>query len=234
MEMIRLKRIGILGGMAPESTREYYRILNNLAKEKDLDEGYPEIVIFSLNFEEFCKRMRSKDYSKVIQLLKDGIESLEGAGVDFVIIASNTPHMFFKEIQEHSKVPILSIAEATAEEASKNGYQKVGLLGTRITMEGEFYEEEFKQRNIRMVIPSENEMDYIDEKIFSELTEGEFFKQTKKNIIDIIERMEQDDDIDAVVLGCTELPLIITREDLDIPVLNTTELHARKALKYAQ
>lgn len=228
-----MKKIGILGGMAPESTAEYYRILISLTKERGWGKRYPVIIVYSLNFEKFYKLLSNGKNAEVVSLLSDGINSLEKAGADFALMASNTPHMFFDEVEKNSSIPLLSIVEATAKEAKNGNYKKIGLLGTNFTMEGEFYEDVFKERDIELVVPPKDERDFIDRVIFSELTSGKYQEKTKNRLIRITEKMIRKKEIEAAALACTELPLILNRNDLEIPVLNTTKIHAKAALEYA-
>lgn len=228
-----MKKIGVLGGMAPESTLEYYRLLNAIPQKENLEEGYPEIIIYSVNFDKFRKIIKSKDESEAISLLSGGIKSLERAGADFALIASNTPHKFFGEVDENSSIPLLSIVDATGEAAEKKGFEKLGLLGTKITMEGDFYKEVLDKWGINTVSPSEENRGYIDNKISEELTEGKFKEETKNGLIKTVKELEERENVEAVILGCTELPLILDESDLNIPILNTARIHARKAIDYA-
>lgn len=228
-----MKNIGILGGMAPVSTAEYYRLLTSLTEGNDQRKKYPKIIIYSLNGEQFYNHLSSGNNSEVISILSSGIGALEGADADFALIASNTAHMFFDEVRDSSSIPLLSIVSATAKEAMRQGYRKVGLLGTNFTMNGNFYKKEFKKKNIRLTVPNEKEKKYIHDKIFEEIAEGKFIEETKKEIVRIIKRIKRKEEIDAVVLGCTELPLLLKREDLNLPILNTTKIHTNAALEYA-
>lgn len=228
-----MRTIGVLGGMAPESTAEYYRILISLSEERGWGKRYPEIVIYSLNFERFYNYLKAGKDAEVVSLLSDGINALERAGADFALMASNTPHMFFREVQENSSLSLLSIVDVTADEAERRGYAKIGLLGTNFTMRENFYRKGFENKDIRLFVPSEEEMNYIHDKIFKEIANGTFIEKTKKRLVQIVERMSKEDDIDAVVLGCTELPLLLDQDDVNLPTLNTTRIHARRALDYA-
>lgn len=228
-----MKTIGILGGMAPESTAEYYRILISLTRKGDWGRKYPEIIIYSLDFDQFYKNLSAGNNSEVISILSNGIDVLERAGADFGLMASNTPHMFFDEVKRNSSIFLLSIVRATAEEAMRRNYEKVGLLGTSFTMDGNFYKKEFEKKGIHLTVPNEEERKYIHGKIFEEIADGKFVKETRNEIFRIVERMKNEDGIDAAVLGCTELPLLLKEEELTLPFLNTTKIHARAALDYA-
>ncbi|KXB06764.1 hypothetical protein AKJ51_02930 [candidate division MSBL1 archaeon SCGC-AAA382A20] len=228
-----MKNIGILGGMAPDSTVEYYRILISLTKKRGWGKKYPEIIIFSLNFKKFYEHLSARNNPKVISILSKRIDALERAGADFALLASNTPHIFFDEIDKNSQIPLLSIASATAEEAKRRDYKKVGLIGTNYTMNGNFYEKEFEKKSISLKTPNENEKKYVHNKIFKEIAEGKFIEETRKKLVQIVKRMKKKEEIDAVVLGCTELPLFLKKENLNLPILNTTKIHASAALNRA-
>ncbi|MEJ2276399.1 MAG: amino acid racemase [Candidatus Lokiarchaeota archaeon] len=223
------KRIGILGGISYESTIKYYSIIHTEYYRKFNNYDYPEIVIFSLNFGKVIDLEYSNDREAYINYLLEGINSLESAGVDVILMAANSVHSIYKELNELSKIPILSIVKTTAEEAMKLNLKKLLLLGIKLTMNSEFYMDYFNKLNIDIITPNRKERDQIEEIIFQELVKGEFKIESKKQLLRII----GDYNIDGVILGCTELPLIIHQEDLDVQVLNTLKLHALAGLNYA-
>ena len=228
-----MKSIGILGGMAPASTLEYYKILFQTAEGKGWGKKYPEIIIFSINFEEFYSLISEGKTDEVISLLAGKIEALENAGADFALLASNTPHRFFSELDQRVSIPLLNIAEATAGEARKKNCHKAALLGTQFTMEGKFYQEYFEKNDMEIVTPRLREREFINDSIFDELVRGSMNEDTKKNILGIVKKLDDREKIDAVILGCTELPLVFNEENLGIPVLNSTKIHASAAFEYA-
>lgn len=229
-----MKKIGIVGGMAIESTSEFYRRLGDLARGKLSGGEFPEIIIYSLNMAEFRKPLKSGDYQGAISLISDKLQSLCDAGADFAFIASNTPHIFFEEISEKSPIPLLSIVEMTAQEASRREFERVGLFGTKFTMEGDFFEEKFEEYGISVVSPEAEEREYIHEKTMGELPEGKFVKRTQEKLIRIGKEMAQEKDIQALILGSTELPIVLNEEVLNMPTLDTTEICARGVFDYAQ
>lgn len=228
-----MQEIGILGGMAPESTLEYYRILVEASHDRAWEKRYPHTHINSLNFETFYDPLSKGDDERVAEVLTSGIQSLERAGADFGLLASNTPHRYFDDVDANTSIPLLSIVDATAEAAIERSYERIGLLGTSFTMEGDFYPSGFEDAGLDLIVPSESDRDWINEIIFDELTRGEFYDETKAGLLDVIEWMEENGGIDAVALACTELPLIIDESNVDVPVLNTTELHATAAFQRA-
>jgi len=228
-----VKKIGILGGMAPESTIEYYKIIISLSRNK-WEFICPEIIIYNLNMGLWADHVLDpKKHPKAILLLSDGIKSLYRAGADFGIMASNTPHMFFNDVNTTSPIPLLSIVEETAKEAKRRNFKTVGLMGTSIIMEGNFYREPFEKNEISVVTPGEEDRKYTHEKIVTELVRGNFKEETKIELIEIAKRMAIKNNIQALILGCTELPIILNEGNVKIPVLNTMKIHATATFKYA-
>jgi len=229
-----MKKIGILGGMAPESTLEFYRQLTSLAQEVLPGRSYPPIIIYSLNMEEFRTPLNSGNYPEAISILSSGIEALSRAGADFAIIASNTPHMFFDELAHNSPIKLLSMVAETAKAAERGGFVRVGLYGTRFTMESSFFNEEFEKYGISVVAPGEEDRSYIHEKAMGELADGNIVEQTKQRFIAISRTMIEEEGIQALILGSTELPLILNEEAVGIPALDTTKITVRAAFNYSQ
>jgi aspartate racemase len=161
-------------------------------------------------------------------MLADALRALQNAGADLAFIASNTPHIVFEQVRQVSPIPLVSIVEAARIEAEKQGLKKVGLLGTLFTMQNSYYQAEFDKCGIAMVVPNEEEQRYIQQKLFSKIEHGVFLEETRNGLLKIIKRMITYESIDGVVLGCTELPLILTEDEYGIPFLNTTEIHARR------
>ncbi|MFP4136577.1 MAG: aspartate/glutamate racemase family protein [Candidatus Acetothermia bacterium] len=228
-----MKTIGILGGMGPEASLEYYRQFIELAKEKTPKGNYPEIVIYNLNFEDFCRPVSEGKHDQVIRLLQEKLSDLAGAGADFAMMASNTPHLFFEQLEEEASIPILSIVHSAAKEAESRGLEKAVLLGTRFTMNAGFYQDEFENRGVELIVPAEEEGEFVHDKIMNELVVGEFEKGTKNRIIEIIQELREGEGIEGVVLGCTELPLLLDESELSISVLDTTRIHVKSGFERA-
>ena len=222
------KRIGILGGISHESTIKYYETILKKYYEKYKNYYYPEVVIFSLDFQKFTD-YENGDREKYIEYIGEGLTGLENAGADFVIMAANSPHSVFEDVERRSKVPILSIVEVTAEKAAKAGMKAVLLLGIKFTMESSFYRDVCSNYGIDVIVPKDEDMDEINRIIFDELVIGEIKKESKKKLLTIIDGYE----VDGIILGCTELPLILTQEDTRIPLLDTLKIHAEAALDYS-
>ena len=224
-----MNRIGILGGISYESTIKYYDLILEKYYEKYKNYNYPEMIIFSLNFQNVIDLECKNDKSKYIDYLMEGIKSLQNAGATFIIIAANSPHAMYDDLTKLSKLPILSIVKATAEKAKKENMKKLLLLGIKFTMQSTFYQDYCKKLEIDVIVPTEEEQDIIEEIIFNELVIGFFKKESKKKLLRIINNY---DDIDGVILGCTELPLILKQRDSKIILLDTLELHAQSTLDY--
>jgi len=223
-----MKKPGIIGGIGPEATVEYYHLVNTKFRDIITDGSYPEILIHSIDMTKMIGYLSNNDMEGLITYLGSAVSSLTSAGADFALLASNTPHVVFDRLADEASIPMISIVEATRDEVSKRDLKKPGLLGTRFTMTGGFYQDVFSQSDLDISIPTETERDFIHDKIFSELVFADIKSETKNEFIRIIKRMQMDDAIDSIILGCTELPLILFPEDstaIGIPFLNTTEIH---------
>jgi aspartate racemase len=228
-------KIGMIGGIGPESTVDYYQRLIKLYQKNISGDDYPEIIINSVNMTAMLKLVSDKDWDGLTGMLTDAVHTLYKAGADFAFMASNTPHIVFERLQKTSPLPLVSIVEAARVETEKRGLKKVGLLGTLFTMQSSYYQSEFDKSGIAMVVPNEEEQRYIQQKLFSEIERGIFLEDTRKGLLKIVKRLIDDAAIDGVILGCTELPLILTKDEYGIPFLNTTEIHVRRIFeKYVE
>lgn len=223
-----MERIGILGGMSYESTIKYYDLILQKYYEKFKDYNYPELVIFSLNFQKVINYELKGEKDKYIDYLMSGIKSLESAGVSLIVMAANSPHVVYENLTKLTKIPILSIVKATAEKAQRENMKKLLLLGIKFTMQSTFYQDYCRKLGIEVITPSEEDQNIIDKIIFDELVIGFFRQESKKKLLQIINTYA----VDGVILGCTELPLILTQKDTDIKLLDTVELHVEATLDY--
>jgi len=221
------KRIGILGGISHQSTAKYYELIHTKYYERYKDHYYPEIAIFSFNFQKFTDYENSGDMQDYIGYILSGVCSLENAGVDFILMAANSPHAVFDEVEKKSEVPVISIAETAAQKAAQDGLGKLLLMGIKFTMQASFYKDICKKYNIDVIVPDEEEQNEINRIIFEELVPGIFKEKSKQKLLGITRNYE----VDGVILGCTELPLILKQEDSDIPLLDTMGLHVEAALR---
>ena len=227
-----MKRIGILGGASPESTVSYYRYITREYTRRFGDHGYPEILIYSVTFQRFIDWMRAGDWQALAGAAAEGLCALSDAGAELGLIATNTFHQVFDEVAASVPIPLISILDVVSDRVDELGCQRTALLGTKITMSGSFYPDHLSARGIETMIPSAVEQDAIDRIIFDELSRGTITAGSKTSLLGIAGRLIEGG-ADAVILGCTELPLLVGQEDLSVPVLDTTVLHADAALEAA-
>ena len=222
-----MKIPGIIGGVGPESTIDYYRTIINLYREKYDPDGYPEIVIASINMTRMLAMIEAADMAGLVKYLLHGFARLKDAGADFGAIASNTPHVVFGEILERSPLPLISIVDATTASAASAGIKSAALLGTAFTMRNDFYRIAFERKGIKLHVPNADEQTYIHRRIFDELEFGVVKSETRAGFDAIIDRMLGDCGIEGVILGCTELPLLYTEPagPGGLPFFNTARIH---------
>lgn len=220
-----MKKLGLVGGTGPESTIPYYHgIVYGVQKKMGYD-MFPNLTIESINVFQVLNFCQEEKYDELIDYLMTAINNLIKSGADFVALSANTPHIVFDQLKERSSVPLVSILEATCEEAVRLHYKKLGLLGTIYTMTGDFYKKPFLRNDIEIVVPEKSEMDLINHKISTELELGIVKQDTLQIFQKIIERMKNEQGIDAVILGCTELPLLLSDAVSPVPCLDTMQIH---------
>ena len=216
--------LGLVGGLGPESTIDYYRRILEQWKRDDPSSS-PSIVIDSLDVD-LGLRLVEHDRPALVEYLAASLRRLAAAGADFAAMAANTPHVVFDDLAARSPIPIVSIVEACADEAHRRGLRRLGLLGTRFTMEGSFYPTVFGRRGIAIVPPSAEEITWIHDRYVGQMLKGDFRDETRDRVISVIGRLRKDEDIDGVILGGTELTLLLSAPVVaDIPTLDTTALH---------
>jgi len=203
-----MNTLGIIGGLGPESTIDYYQKIIALYRERTGDGSYPEFIIASVNLRKGLDFMDANDLAGMADYLLEGIGKLARAGADFGLISANTPHIVFDEVASKSPILLISIVEATCAAAKARNLKRLALFGTRYTMQGSFYQKVFSREGIDLLVPDPTDQDYIHNKYFSELVPGEFLPQTRAGLLAIIDRMKAKSDIDGVILAGTELPLI--------------------------
>jgi aspartate racemase len=224
-----MKKIGILGGMSYESTIKYYDLLLQKYYDENNDYNYPEILIYSLNFQKVIDYELGNETPKYVDYLMSGINSLQNGGADFIVMAANSPHAVYDDLVQKAEVPILSIVKATAEKALEMGLNKLLLIGIKFTMQSSFYQRIFENSNMQVITPEDIEQDLIDQIIFDELVIGKFKNESKQKLLEIIHNYE----VDGVILGCTEIPLMLHKNDTNIKLLDTIEIHVEATLKFA-
>lgn len=220
-----MKKLGLVGGMGVESTIPYYHDIVYGVQNKIGKKFFPNITIESVNAFDVLGLCREQKYDELTNYLMQAIKNLTTSGADFIALSANTPHIVFDRLQNISTVPLVSIVEATRNEAIRLNKHKLGLLGTIFTMTEDFFKKPFYNSNIEIITPTAEEMEYINLKISSELEFGVIKEETLQGFQKIIKRMQQEDSIEAVILGCTELPLLLNDEVSPIPCLDTMKIH---------
>jgi aspartate racemase len=224
-----MQKVGIVGGMGPESTVDYYQSIISKFQEKiGSKEDLPELFINSINMYKMFNLLMNGQTEELINYLAEAVQNMENIGCDFVVMSANTPHIVFEQVQQKVQVPMISIVEETYKKAEELGLERIGLLGTKFTMESDFFKKPFISNQKDIVVPNPLEQEYIHKKIVEELENGIVNNETKKEFLNIVTQMINRDGIQGIILGCTELPMLIKNEDLNIHQLNTTEIHVNK------
>jgi aspartate racemase len=231
MTKLNPNALGIIGGVGPESTIDYYRSIIALYRSQVADGSYPEIIINSIDLKREIEMVERNQLNELTTYLVDEIERLARAGAAFGLIASNTPHIVFDEVRARSSLPLISIVEAACDAAKLRGLKRIAIFGTTFTMTGHFYPKVFAKAGIELVQPQPAERDYIHDKYMNELVNGIFRDDTRARLLAIVDEMKARDRVDSVILAGTELPLILRNESHNaIPFLNTTKIHVQAAV----
>ena len=224
--------LGIVGGIAPESTIEYYRSLVALYRERKNDGSYPRILINSINLTRMIGLIGAGEIREVTEMLIESVQQLARGGAEVALFASNTPHLVFDDVAAASPIPMISIVEETCRVAEAIGAKRLGLFGTRFTMQAPFYPNRFRASGMTVIAPAPDEQAFIHDKYMNELVPGLFRDETRAQLIAIINAMKQRHDIDAIILGGTELPLTLKEQSYDgVKVLDTTKIHVASAVE---
>jgi aspartate racemase len=226
------KTIGILGGMSPESTVAYYEYLTRTYTERYGDYGYPEILIYSVSFQPYVDWPNAGRWDLVAQGLSQAAQKLVRAGADFLLIATNTMHLVLDQVQASVDVPVLSLLDAVGDAIEARGLETVGLLGTRFTMEAPLYPEALARRSITVLAPGPEDRAYVNRVIYDELVAGTIRAESRQGFVAVIDRLRAQG-AQGVILGCTEIPLLVGEADAGLPLFDTTTIHAEAALRYA-
>ena len=227
-----MKTLGMIGGIGPESTMEYYRLLISSYREKVRDGSYPPILINSVDLKTLVDLFEANNLTQVTERLTAELSKLAAAGADFALLSANTPHLVFDDLRRRSALPLLSIVEATCDAAKALKLSKLGLFGTRFTMQARFYPEVFSKAGMELVVPGLEEQSIIHDKYMNELVKGIFLPETREKLLGIVDRLKEREGIQGLILGGTELPLILGNvKDRGIPFLDTTRIHVEAAIK---
>jgi aspartate racemase len=228
-----MKIIGLIGGMSWESTSEYYKIINETVKERLGKLHSAKCILCSVDFELIASLQHQGEWEKLTKLMISFARKLEGAGADCIVICTNTMHKMAQEVQDSIKIPLLHIADAAAEKIKEQGLKKPGLLGTKFTMEEDFYKQRLKvKHNLDVIIPSKTDRAIIDNIIYNELCLGILMQSSKEKFKAIIRKLIANG-ADGLILGCTEIPLLIRQEDVEIPIFDTTTIHSKAAVAFS-
>lgn len=227
-----MKTIGLIGGTSWHSTIDYYRIINETVNARAGNNSSAKILLYSVDFEEIVILTRQLDWPGIAKIISAAAVKLENAGADCLLLCANTMHINAAEISKSINIPLIHVADVTAKAVAEKGISKVLLLGTRYTMQGGFYEQRLQLQGIEMVIPEGKQIDLVNDSIYNEFGKGIFSTATKKLYLDIISQYISNG-VEGVILGCTEIPQLIQQGDCDLPVFDTTRLHATAAVDFA-
>ncbi len=227
-----MKKLGLIGGVGPASTHDYYRYIIEGYRAAQNDGSYPDFLIESIDMTEMLDYMSKNDYDGVAKMLSSKIENLYAAGADFAAVASNTPHIVYDRLKTLSPIPILSIVDAACKKAQSLKLKKVLILGTKFTMTSGLYDKIFPQYNIEPILPVGEDIDVVHSCIFPKLEDGIVDSNDKKKLVALVEKYRNDHKIDGVLLGCTELPLMLSQSDFStLSVLDTSKIHCEAIVK---
>jgi aspartate racemase len=224
-----MRKIGLVGGISWVSTMDYYRFINEGINEKLGGLNFAECIIYSLNFAD----VQEKTWVNAYDLLLNACEKLENCQVDAIVLCANTAHLFADRLQEKIRVPLIHIGVETAKEVNRNGFKKVGLLGTKFTMEMDFYRDKLNEHGLEVLIPKEQATrDYIQDTVKNELGVGFINPETKKNYVSIVHELIERG-AECIILGCTEIPMLISQADFEIPIFDTAKIHSNAIVAFA-
>jgi aspartate racemase len=228
-----MKTIGLIGGMSWESTKEYYQIMNEAVRDRLGGLHSVKCVLYSFDFAEIEVLQHTGEWETLAKMMIEAATALEKAGADFIVICANTMHKVAENIQAKTRLPILHIADTTSQRILGKNIRRVGLLGTKFTMEEDFYRKRLEKKwNIQVIVPRDNEQKTIHDIIYGELCLGVINQSSKERIKKVIKNLIARG-AEGIVLGCTEIPLLIKQNDVEVPVFDTTEIHAKAAVDFA-
>ena len=227
-----MKKIGLIGGITPESTILYYQILNKLSANQLGKVHSAELIINSFDFGQISQLVKQGKWDLLDKKMAETATNLENSGASCILICANTMHLCIDAVRKVVRIPVIHIADSTAKEIQKKGIQKVALLGTKYTMEKDFFRDILNEHSIETIIPDAEERDEIHRIIYDELAQGKFKKSSKESYLKIIDRLILNG-AEGIILGCTEIPLLINQNDVSLPIFDTTKIHAAAAFKFA-
>lgn len=227
-----MKTLGLVGGISWVSTIDYYKYINQMTNERLGGGNFAECVIYSLNYGEVIANSKANNIHKTLEKVTEACLHLKSSGAEAILLCANTMHILYDQLQENIDLPILHIADATALAIKKQQLKKVALLGTKLTMEKDFYKNRLAEHDIEAIVPASQDRDFIDHSIDEELTKGILQPKTKERFLSIIQQLTEEG-AEGIILGCTEIPLLIKQDDCEVPVFDTTFIHASYAIDFA-
>jgi len=229
-----MKKIGLVGGTGPESTLMYYKELNSKIDEATGGKSMPELSIESVNFRKAWEMVSYAQYKELADYLSEKVTTLANSGAEIIALTAGTMHIVFDEIEKNTNVSLVSIPKAVCDEVMKRGYKKIGLLGTIFTMEQDYMKKDFLQAGIDVLVPDKADRELIAKRIFEELEVGIVKESTLQEFNEIIQKMQKEHNIEAIILGCTELPLLLNSDNCQLPCLDSVAIHIKKLIELAQ
>ena len=227
-----MKVIGLIGGMSWENTIDYYRVINEMVKNELGGWSSAKILLYSVNFEEILPLQEANQWDQIAEMMISICKKLELAECSAIVICSNTMHKIAAEIESKISIPLIHVVDETAKAILSKNFKTIGLLGTRFTMEGGFYADRLTEKyKLNVILPDKSDIDYINNAIYKEFAAGKFLNSTKKKFLEIIDKLNKRG-AQGIILGCTELPLLIKSEDVDIELFDTLKIHLRAAVNY--
>jgi aspartate racemase len=227
-----MKKLGLIGGISWVSTADYYRFINEGINRQLGGVNFAECIIYSFNYSDIKRNNENNDWETTFNMLSKACQSLKNSGAEGIVLCANTMHLIADRIQESVNLPLIHIATETAKEIKKSNLKKVGLLGTKFTMELDFFKDKLTALDIDAIIPESDDRDFIHDTIFNELGKGLILDSTKKRYLAIIEKLINNG-AEGIILGCTEIPLLVKQEEVKVPVFDTALIHSNAAIAFA-
>ena len=227
-----MKILGLIGGISWVSTLDYYKLINEGINEKLGDLNFAECMIYSFNYADIKRNNDANDWDKTLEMITRASLSMKNGGAEAIVLCANTMHLIADKLEQNIQIPVIHIASATANAITEKGIKKVGLLGTKFTMERDFFTNKLNEKGIEAIIPDDDERDFLHYTIFEELGRGILNPDTKQYYMKVINKLVARG-AEGIILGCTEIPLLISNADVDIPLFDTASIHAKAAIAFA-
>ncbi len=227
-----MKIIGLIGGISWVSTLDYYKLINEGINERLGDLNFARCIVYSFNYQDIKRNNDSNNWDLTLRMVTEASQHLQRSGAEAIVLCANTMHLIAEKLERNIQIPVIHIAKVTASEIRKQDIKKVGLLGTKFTMEHDFFKEKLAEQNIEVIIPEPDDREFIHYTIFEELGRNVFLNESKKRYINITDKLITQG-AEGIILGCTEIPLLINPEDIAVPVFDTTKIHAAAAVSFS-